>query len=256
MKKPLVLTLICLLSASSALWAQEYKLKLSGKADKIVLDMQGAEVTLEGYNGDELIIRGNGFEPAPKRAEGLRAVYNSAVDNTRIGLSVTEKDNTVHIAQASRKSTDYVIRVPRQASVVFNQNQFGGGDFRATGINGDVEANMKTGDAELLNMGGGVVANSVSGNVTVRYATVGKSPSSISIVSGEVDVAMPANSKATLQLRTISGEVYTDFDIAMGKEAGDLRRVGGQTVEGSVNGGGTRISLQSVSGDVFVRKAK
>ncbi|MGY2133597.1 DUF4097 family beta strand repeat-containing protein [Hymenobacter sp. HD11105] len=256
MKKTLILTLCYLLAASPALLAQEYKLKLNGKTNKIVLDMQGAEVKLEGYNGNELIIRGNGYEPAPKRAEGLRAVYNAAEDNTRIGLSVTEKDNTVRIVQASRKSTDYVIRVPRQASVVFNQNQFGGGDFRATDINGDVEANMKTGDAELLNMGGGVVANSVSGNVTVRYSAVGKSPSAISIVSGDVDVTMPANSKTTLQLRTISGEVYTDFDISMGKDAGDLRRVGGQTVGGSVNGGGTNVSLQSVSGDIFVRKAK
>jgi hypothetical protein len=42
----------------------------------------------------------------------------------------------------------------------------------------------------------------------------------------------------------------------MGKESGDMRRIGGQAVEGTVNGGGTRISLQSVSGDVFVRKAK
>jgi DUF4097 and DUF4098 domain-containing protein YvlB len=256
MKKTLILTLFYLLATSPALLAQEYKLKLSGKTNKIVLDMQGAEVKLEGYNGDELIIRGNGYEPAPKRAEGLRAVYNAAEDNTRIGLSVIEKDNTVRIVQASRKSTDYVIRVPRQASVVFNQNQFGGGDFRATDINGDVEANMKTGDAELLNMGGGVVANSVSGNVTVRYSTISKSPSAISIVSGDVDVTMPANSKTTLQLRTISGEVYTDFDISMGKDAGDLRRVGGQTVGGSVNGGGTNVSLQSVSGDIFVRKAK
>jgi DUF4097 and DUF4098 domain-containing protein YvlB len=183
-------------------------------------------------------------------------VYNAAEDNTRIGLSVTQKDNAVRIVQASRKDTDYVIRVPRQLSVVYNQNQFGGGDFKATDVNGDVEANMKTGDAELMNMGGGVVANSVSGNVTVRYSSVGKSPSAISIVSGDVDVTMPANSKTTLQLRTISGEVYTDFDISMGKDAGDLRRVGGQTVGGSVNGGGTNISLQSVSGDIFVRKDK
>jgi hypothetical protein len=41
-----------------------------------------------------------------------------------------------------------------------------------------------------------------------------------------------------------------------GKENDDMRRVGGQTVEGSVNGGGTKIALQSISGDVFVRKAK
>ncbi|QIL77082.1 MULTISPECIES: DUF4097 family beta strand repeat-containing protein [Hymenobacter] len=258
MKKTLFLTLLYLLAASPALWAQEYKLKLGGKARKIVLDMNGSDVTLEGYNGDELIIRGNGFEPAPKRAEGLRPVYNSAVDNTKIGLSVTEKDNVVRVVQASRKDTDYVIRVPRQTAVVFTQTQFGSGNLKVNDLQGDLEVNMKNGDAQLLNMGGGVVANSISSDIIVRYAGVGKSPSSISSVSGAVDITMPASSKTTLQLRTISGEVYTDFDINMGKskEEGDMRRVGGQTVEGTVNGGGTKIALQSISGDVFVRKAK
>jgi hypothetical protein len=258
MKKTLFLTLLYLLAASPALWAQEYKLKLGGKARKIVLDMQGSDVTLEGYNGDELIIRGNGFEPTPKRAEGLRAVYNSAVDNTRIGLAVTEKDNVVRVVQASRKDTDYVIRVPRQTSVVFTQTQFGGGDLKVSDLQGDMEANMKDAEVNLSNMGGGVVANSISGDILVRYSGMGKSPSAISSVSGAVDVTMPANSKTTLHLRTISGEVYTDFDINMGKgnENDDMRRVGGQTVEGTVNGGGTKIALQSISGDVFVRKAK
>jgi lia operon protein LiaG len=32
--------------------------------------------------------------------------------------------------------------------------------------------------------------------------------------------------------------------------------VGGQTVEGRANGGGSSFSLKSVSGDVFLRKAK
>ena len=259
MKKTLFLTFIFLLAASTASWAQDYKLKLGGKARKIVLDMQGSDVTLEGYNGDELIIRGNGFEPAPKRAEGLRPVYNSAVDNTKIGLAVTEKDNVVRVVQASRKDTDYVIRVPRQTAVVFTQTQFGSGNLKVTDLQGDLEVNMKNGDAQLLNMSGGVVANSISSDIIVRYAGVGKSPSSISSVSGAVDVTMPASSKTTLQLRTISGEVYTDFDINMGKKGNEddgMRRVGGQTVEGTVNGGGTKIALQSISGDVFVRKAK
>jgi DUF4097 and DUF4098 domain-containing protein YvlB len=256
MKKILLLTLTCLLASSPVLLAQDYKLKLGGKARKIVLEMQGSDVTLEGYNGDELQVRGNGFEPAPKRAEGLKPVYNAAEDNTRIGLSVTQSDNTVRIVQASRKDVNYVIRVPRQATVVYNQSKFGGGDVKIQDIEGDVEVNLKTGDAQLTNLSGGVVANSISGSITVRYAEVGKSPSAISSVSGEVDVTMPAKSKATLELRSVSGEIYTDFNINTGKKPDDMQRIGGQTVTGTVNGGGTRLALKSVSGDVFVRKAK
>ena len=256
MKKSLLLTLGCLLLAAPTLWAQEFKLKLGGKDRKIELDIQGSNVRLEGYNGDELLIRGTGYAPLPKRAEGLRSVYNSAEDNTRLGLSVTQKDNVVRIVQASRTEASYVIRVPESATVVFNQSNFNGGDVEVRDLDGNIELNLKNGTAKLSNMGGGVVANTVSGNITVHYADLSKAPSSISSVSGDVDVTLRPASKATLQLRSITGDVYTDFDIAMGKGEGEMRRVGGQVVQGTVNGGGSKVSLQSVSGDIFVRKAK
>ncbi|WP_345222383.1 DUF4097 family beta strand repeat-containing protein [Hymenobacter koreensis] len=256
MKKSLLLTFSCLLLAAPALWAQEYKLKLGGKDRKIELELQGGNVTLEGYNGEELVIRGNGYEPLPKRAEGLRSVYNTAEDNTRMGLSVTQKDNVVRIVQATRKDANYVIRVPRSTAVVFNQTNFNGGDVDARDLEGNIELRLKNGNAKLTNMGGGVVANTISGNITVRYADLSKAPSSISSVSGDVDVTMRPSSKATLQLRSVSGDVYTDFEIAMGKTNGDMKRVGGQVVHGTVNGGGTNVSLQTVSGNVYVRKAK
>ncbi|KUG09043.1 hypothetical protein ASU33_19660 [Solirubrum puertoriconensis] len=242
--------------AAPALRAQEYKLKISGKDRKIELDMQSSSVTLEGYSGSELIIQGNGYQPAPKRAEGLRAVYNTAEDNTRLGLAVTQKDNIVRIVQASRKDARYLIRVPRAVAVVFKQNSYNGGDVEVRDVDGNLELNLKNGNAKLLNVGGGVVANTISGNITVRYAGISQAPSAVSSVSGDVDVTMRPNSKATLQLRSISGEVYTDLDIDLGKSDSNMRRVGGQLVQGTINGGGTQVSLQSVSGDIFVRKAK
>ncbi|WP_345238208.1 DUF4097 family beta strand repeat-containing protein [Hymenobacter saemangeumensis] len=255
MKKTLTISLLSLLAASTALQAQEYKTKLA-KDRKVVIDMQGSNVTVEGYDGNELVIRGNGFEPAPKRAEGLRPVYNSAVDNTNIGISVTEQGNTVRIARASRKDATYTIRVPRSTAVQYNQTNWNGGDLQIRDVNGDLEVNMKNGDIKLLNVAGPVVANTVSGDITVRYSTLRQGPSSISAVSGNVDVSMPANSKASLKLRSISGEIYTDFDLALPKNQGDMRHVGGQVVDGTVNGGGTTLSLKSVSGDIYVRKAK
>ena len=255
MKKTFILALTGLLTTSLALHAQEYKSKL-GKDRKVVIDMQGSDVTVEGYDGTELVIRGNGFEPAPKRAEGLRPVYNSAVDNTNLGIAVTEEGNTVRITRASRKDATYTIRVPRNTAVLYNQTNWNGGDLHMHDLSGDLEVNMKTGDMKLVNVAGPVVANSVSGDITVRYAPMRSGPSSISAVSGDVDVTMPANSKATLKLRSISGEIYTDFDLVLPKNLNDMHNIGGQVVDGTVNGGGTVVSLKAISGDIYVRKAK
>ncbi|WP_324674065.1 DUF4097 family beta strand repeat-containing protein [Hymenobacter sp. GOD-10R] len=260
MKKSVLLAAASLvLAASSALHAQEYRTKLGGKANKIVIEMQAGDVNIEGTDGDEVIIKGNGYEEPNKRAEGLHPVYNSAVDNTKLGLSVTSTDNTLRIVKASRKDATYTIRVPRRADVSFTQSGWGGGgDLLLQNLNGSLEVTMKNASAKLLNVTGPVVANTVSGDITVRFASLRPEPSSISVVSGDVDVTLPSSSKTTLTMRSISGELYTDLDLSMGKGTGNenMRQVGGQTVSGTLNGGGTALSLKTVSGDVFVRKAK
>ena len=175
--------------------------------------MQGSDVTVEGIDGSDLVIKGDGFEEAPKRAEGLHPIYNSAVDNTKIGLAVTQQDNVVRISRASRKEASYLIRVPRSSSVQYNQADWNGGDVAMRDVGGDMEVSMNSGDIKLKNVAGPVVANTVSGDIQVRFAPMRQGPSSISTVSGDVDVSMPTNTKATLKLRSISGEVYTDFDM-------------------------------------------
>ncbi len=255
MNKLILLTFAGLLVAQTS-YAQEFKTKLGGKDRKIVIDMQNSDVTVEGIDGDELVIKGDGFEEAPRRAEGLRPIYNSAVDNTKIGLSVTQQDNVVHISRASRKEVSYLIRVPRSAAVQYKQAGWNGSsDVVMRDLSGDIEVSMTSGDISLKNVAGPVVANTVSGDIQVRFASMRQGPTSISTVSGDVDVSMPTNTKATVRLRSISGEIYTDFDLNL-KGHDNMNHVGGQVVDGNINGGGNTVSFNTVSGDIYVRKAK
>jgi lia operon protein LiaG len=257
MNKLLLLALTGVLATQTAN-AQEYRTKIGGKDRKVVLEMQGSDITVEGIGGDELVIKGNGYEEAPKRAEGLRPIYNSAVDNTKIGLAVTQTDNAVRIVRASRRDANYVIQVPKGVSVQYNQTNWNGGDLTVRDVAGSLELNVKNGDIKLTNVTGPVVANTVSGDIQVRFAPLRQGPSAISTVSGDVDVSLPSNTKATLSMRSVSGEVYTDFDLSLGKNGDDsMRHIGGQVVDGTINGGGGNVlSLKTVSGDIFVRKAK
>jgi lia operon protein LiaG len=255
MNKLLLLAFSGLLITQTA-HAQEFRTKLNGKDPKVVIDMQGSEVMVEGIDGNELMIKGDGFEEAPERAKGLRPIYNSAVDNTKIGLSVAQDGNTVRITRASRKDASYVIRVPRNASVQYKQTGWNGsGDLVMHDLNGDIEVSMTSGDINLKNVAGPVVANTVSGDIQVRFAPMRQGPSSISTVSGDVDVSMPTNTKANLKLRSVSGEIYTDFDLNL-KSQDNLNHIGGQVVDGNINGGGNTVSFKTVSGDIYVRKAK
>ena len=260
MKKYLLFPLLALVLALPAqLRAQEFKLKFNSSQNrKVVLDMRGSDVTVEGYDGDELVIRGSGsYEAPPALANGLRAVYSGGTDNTRLGLAVSQAgDNTIRVSRTSRSDGHYTVRLPRQTDVAFAQDGWGGSDdVTMRDLAGRIEVSLKSGDLRLLNVSGAVVANTISGDIQIKFSNLPVQPSSVSSVSGDVDVTLPAASKTSLSMRSISGEIYTDFDLSMGG-GNNLRHVGGQTVEGRANGGGVTLSLKTISGDIFVRKAK
>ncbi|MGI4739952.1 MAG: DUF4097 family beta strand repeat-containing protein [Janthinobacterium lividum] len=260
MKNSVYLTLLAVVLALPAqLRAQEFKMKFSSSTNrKVVLDMHGSDVTVEGYDGDELVIHGTGsYEGPPPLANGLRAVYSGGTDNTRLGLAVTQMAaNTIRVARTNRGDDHYTLRLPRQTDVAFAQDSWGGSDdLTMRDLAGRIEVSLKSGDLRLLNVSGPVVANTISGDIQIKFSVAPTQPSALTSVSGDVDVSLPAPAKISLSMRSISGEIYTDFDLNLGGGNG-LKHVGGQTVEGRANGGGTTLSLKTISGDIFVRKTK
>ncbi|MFD1468373.1 DUF4097 family beta strand repeat-containing protein [Hymenobacter caeli] len=259
MKKYALLPLLALgLALPAQLRAQEFRMKFnSAQNRKVVLDMHGSDVTVEGYDGDELIIKGSGgYEAPPSSAIGLHAVYSGGTDNTRLGLAVSQAgDNTIRVVRTTRGEDHYTVRLPRQTDVAFGQDGWGSDDLLLRDLAGRIEVSLKSGDLRLLNVSGPVVANTISGDIQIKFGATPTQPSAVSSVSGDVDVTLPAAARISLSMRSISGEIYTDFDLSLGGGNG-LRHVGGQTVEGRANGGGAALSLKTISGDIFVRKAK
>ncbi len=238
-------------------YAQDYKVKMGGNSKewKVVVQLDKSGLRIEGYSGDEVIIQGEANK-IPDRAKGLKPLYNTAVDNTGMGLEIKTEGSTTTIRKASGKSdTEYRLKIPKNATLVIEElNFWGSSDFKITNMEGDIEVESKTADIEIENVMGSVVAHTTSGNIEVRFAQFSSSkPSSISAVSGEVDVALPSNSKANLRLKTITGEIFTDFDLELPKEKG-LEKVGGGKTSTTINGGGAELHLESISGNVYLRK--
>ena len=68
-------------------------------------------------------------------------------------------------------------------------------------------------------------------------------------ISGFIDMSLTASRKADLKMSTISGTIYSD--IAMNNAS---KRDGGNTVDTQYNGGGEDVELETISGDIFLRK--
>ncbi|MCE6987535.1 DUF4097 family beta strand repeat-containing protein [Dyadobacter sp. CY323] len=260
MKKVLLMSiggLLCL----AELQAQglEYKAKLANTKDKkVTIEMAASDVKIEGYAGDEVIIQASkNFEAPPERAKGLKPLYNTGVDNSGIGLSVTPENGGLRIEKVIRKEAKYTIRVPKQVSVLFQETNWqGGSKLNISGMDGDLEIKTNGADINLTNVTGPVVANSTSGNVNVIFSGLDQSkPTAISSISGEIDVTLPANVKSDMKLRSINGEMYTDFDLGVKSSKGGLSRVGGMSnIEGTTNGGGVEVQLNTISSNIYIRK--
>lgn len=92
--------------------------------------------------------------------------------------------------------------------------------------------------------------NTISGNMEIKEFY---GPIDAKTISGFIDLSIPADTKADLKMKTISGEIYSNHEIDYGMH-GNMRQIVGQNIKGSLNGGGYDISLETISGEIYLRK--
>jgi len=90
----------------------------------------------------------------------------------------------------------------------------------------------------------------ISGNIDIQGATAAVSAKTI---SGFIDMSWPRTKGANLAMKTITGEVYSDLDIDF-KNKKEKHPIVGYQLEGTVNGGGPSVRLESISNNVYLRK--
>ncbi|QHL89411.1 DUF4097 family beta strand repeat protein [Nibribacter ruber] len=238
-----------------------HKVKLgSGKDKQVQLTVYSSEVEIIGYNGDDVIIETSDYLPASsERAKGLKPLYNQIEDNTGLGLAVEKKNDVVSITKASRTAASYTIKVPKNASILFKEADWTGGDLKITDVDGEIEARLNNSDATLTNVSGPVVANTTAGTIKVIFSALDQSkPFALTAVAGDIDLTFPANSKANFKLESMQGEIYTDFDMDVKHEGkSELPLIGGGgIIDGKTNGGGVQITVKSITSDIYIRKKK
>ncbi len=87
----------------------------------------------------------------------------------------------------------------------------------------------------------------INADITITGKT---GPLSIKSISGFIDVTVPENRNASLDLLTISGTMYTNHLLtSLDSRSGIPSRI-----KNNLNSGGEKIKLETISGDIFFRK--
>ena len=259
MKKLLLLSIglaWCLTTAH----AQEYKTKLANAKDrKVTIEIDAGHLKIEGHNSDEVLIQASsGYEAPPERAKGLKPIYNTAVDNSGIGLAVTPENGGLKIEKATRKQISYTIKLPRKIALLYQETNWQGSNITISNMDGDLEIRTNNAAIDLNNVTGPVVANTINGPVTITYSSLSQEkPTAISTINGPIDITLPTTAKANLKLRSIGGEMYTDFDLGLKTTKDGMSKVGGgHNIDGTTNGGGIEMKLNTINSNIYIRKQK
>ena len=124
------------------------------------------------------------------------------------------------------------------------------GDISLGKINGSIEAESVSGDIELIDVSGAKVVkgNALSGSITYQGDINPAGRYELKSHSGEIEMVLPSNAAFDLEASTFSGDIESDFEIMV---TGKFSK---KKVQGTVNGGGAVVILNTFSGDIDLRK--
>ncbi len=233
---------VCTLFLVSSLdvMAQEYAQDLAGGSDLTVkFENVVADLFIEGHSGNQLTIEATGLKPPPEKAEGLKALKRTGLDNTGLALNIAEYDHVVIISGGSNEQElAYRIKLPEKVNLVVTNNWFfHEKDLEIRSMKGEIEVTRQFGKVGLFDVTGPVVANVSNGELNVTFSEVNQeSPMSLISSQSDVDITLPANAKATFNLAAGDGEIYTDLDLEKIVEKKEKVDVGDLKVYSPVEG--------------------
>ena len=199
---------------------------------EVNLTTSTANVTVHGVQRNDVQVEfsGNGFRPGRRNAEPPPGMHRLGGNGT---LGVTQDNNVVRIGGGGMFGgpSDVDIQVPAQTAVTIAMSL--SGKVTIDNVAGEIDVTHLNGEIDIANASGPVVAHSTNGRIVASLGRLAAGKSmSFSTFNGDIDVTLPADSKATLKARADNGDIFTDFDVKLQPQT-----AGGPGAGGGLGGG-------------------
>jgi hypothetical protein len=240
--KKLVLCLLCLAVPASLLYAQkiiEKTLPYSAN-QKIELELKIAEnIRITTWDKNEFYIKASVEINGGKLNDALLVKFDSNKDHILVTADFDKEmlkkgepgdcpEDGNHYSYGNDNTT-----VTKDGKVIRR------GNYVCSNINYEVfipkQANLRV--------------ESISADIDIK-GTVG--PVYAKTISGFVDMNWPEAKGANVLMKSISGEVYSDLNIDFRNK--QKHPIVGYSLEGTLNGGGTEVHLETISNNVYLRR--
>ena len=231
-----------------------------GQAGKLKVHNHDGTVTVHGYDGSDVSIK---IISHPKEDDEANAHNKSGlkrIRNQNVEVSITEEDNYVHVSGNHSRRTDFIIEVPARFNLSVNTHH--NGEIEVSNLNGEIEVDAHHGGITVSNASGSVVADTHHGGIQVSLQSVdSEKPMAFSTYHGDIDVTFPSSLGGEAKIKTKSGDIYTDFDMALKKQIPvESKKSGKREIKlagwthGTIGSGGPELMFSSYHGDIIIRK--
>jgi len=245
---------VCAATTLAQDFQKAYPLRAGGA---IVIKNVSGNIIVSGYDGEGVTVKA--YKEGRDRDQ-LQVEDTSSGERVELRARYPECRNC-----SIEASIRFEVLVPRAGRYQIGKLSTASGNIEVGGVRGDVQASTASGDVRVQDVAGNinvstasgqmrvrevagtVSASSASGNVEVEIARLeGADDMKFSSASGDVNVKMPSNLDAEVNLSTASGSVNTNFPLEVRKP----QHGSGERASGRLGNGGRQLKISSASGNV------
>lgn len=228
-------------------WTRSYPLAPGGRLELINVN---GRIDAEAAPGGavELVARRTAHGSSDEAAkENLAKVeMREEVGESRVRVEVRPP----RLSGMSGHEVKWTLKIPKGVHVEIRNTN---GSLHLKGLDGEIHAQTTNGGVHGTAVVSTIVnASTINGGVELELVTplTAEGRVEIETVNGGAELSLPAESKATITARAVNGGVRTDLELQKTGDADSRRRL-----EGTLNGGGARVSVQTTNGGVRISRA-
>ena len=222
-------------------WTHTYPLAAGGELE--IANTNG-RIEIEGVAGSTVEVRAERIAKAATDAGAKELLPRIVIkEDVKPDHVTIETERISGFMIGANFEVRYHVRVPKNVFVhVTNTN----GQVAATALGGKLDVRTSNGGIVARDVSGAIEAQTTNGNVNVDVASLAN-PVSLKTTNGAMTLTLPDDAKADLSANCTNGGI-TVSGLKLDTTENSRRRV-----EGTLNGGGTKIELRTTNGGIRVR---